>query len=715
MRPTEEQQAALAAFSTGDDLVIVAGAGTGKTSTLRLLAGSTSRRGLYLAFNKAIAEEAKAAFPRSVQARTAHSLAYGWAARQGGYRPVLQRLGRPRRHPQALIEALGLADMTIPTATGEVTFGAGHVLRWVNDILAAFLQSADDDIDPARHRPLIPGTSAGVVDEVAVALTPAVARAWDDLRSAQGVMPMTHAVYLKLWGLACPRLPADVVLYDEAQDASPVVAAVVQAQPAQKVMVGDPAQSIYRFTGAVDAMTAFQAPHRLALSRSWRFGPAIAAAANIYLELLEQDLRLVGNPVLDSRIVDVAEGPDALLCRGNATTIGEAIYAQQTGRRVHILGGTDAARRFVEAAEQLQDTGSCQHPELAMFSSWQAVREYVEDESAPVELRTLVTLVDRFGTGTLHQVLTACTLEEADADVVISTVHKSKGREWARVDLADDLDPTPALEILTAAAASPVSSTEPVGEASKEVLQARDELMIGYVAATRARTDLGAGSIAPALARHGFPPLSAGTRETTLASSVTPVELVEVAEPVRIIAGSGFELVHVPVDAQAWAALRDRRGECGALEWATDVLAAALRDDTHRTGDSRSTGDTRGTGGAGSAGQGEGQPAYTRIADEVLGQDAADRIRSWIDQAIETTRTELAGRVEGFLDEQLLDLVIDRVRGEELVVHRSRGRVGYSITTSISGPAARLSGANFGTGFSGPGIVRRVRGNLVQA
>ena len=41
MRPTEEQQAALAAFATGDDLVIVAGAGTGKTSTLRMLAGST--------------------------------------------------------------------------------------------------------------------------------------------------------------------------------------------------------------------------------------------------------------------------------------------------------------------------------------------------------------------------------------------------------------------------------------------------------------------------------------------------------------------------------------------------------------------------------------------------------------------------------------------------------------------------------------------------
>ncbi len=64
LRPTDEQAAILEAFQGGGDLVIEAGAGTGKTSTLRLLADSeTRRKGVYLAFNRAIADDAKASFP----------------------------------------------------------------------------------------------------------------------------------------------------------------------------------------------------------------------------------------------------------------------------------------------------------------------------------------------------------------------------------------------------------------------------------------------------------------------------------------------------------------------------------------------------------------------------------------------------------------------------------------------------------------------------
>jgi ATP-dependent exoDNAse (exonuclease V) beta subunit len=62
--PTGEQQAIIDASQSGDDLVIEAGAGTGKTSTLRLLAtAQPRRRGLYVASNKAIASDAKRSFP----------------------------------------------------------------------------------------------------------------------------------------------------------------------------------------------------------------------------------------------------------------------------------------------------------------------------------------------------------------------------------------------------------------------------------------------------------------------------------------------------------------------------------------------------------------------------------------------------------------------------------------------------------------------------
>jgi hypothetical protein len=51
--------------------VIEAGAGTGKTSTLRLVATTQPRRrALYVAYNKAIASDAKRSFPASVTIRS---------------------------------------------------------------------------------------------------------------------------------------------------------------------------------------------------------------------------------------------------------------------------------------------------------------------------------------------------------------------------------------------------------------------------------------------------------------------------------------------------------------------------------------------------------------------------------------------------------------------------------------------------------------------
>jgi hypothetical protein len=71
--PTGEQQAIIDAYQTNANLVIEAGAGTGRTSTLRMLAACNPRRcGLYVAYNKAIASDAKRSFPSSVTWATIH-------------------------------------------------------------------------------------------------------------------------------------------------------------------------------------------------------------------------------------------------------------------------------------------------------------------------------------------------------------------------------------------------------------------------------------------------------------------------------------------------------------------------------------------------------------------------------------------------------------------------------------------------------------------
>jgi superfamily II DNA/RNA helicase len=59
--PTPEQATAIELFLTGESLAIEAGAGTGKTSTLVMLAKSAgnNRQGQYVAFNRALVEEGR--------------------------------------------------------------------------------------------------------------------------------------------------------------------------------------------------------------------------------------------------------------------------------------------------------------------------------------------------------------------------------------------------------------------------------------------------------------------------------------------------------------------------------------------------------------------------------------------------------------------------------------------------------------------------------
>ena len=70
LKPTVEQAAAIDAFQLGRNLKVNAYAGTGKTSTLQMMAESVDRKGTYIAFNRSIADEAGRRFPASVKALT---------------------------------------------------------------------------------------------------------------------------------------------------------------------------------------------------------------------------------------------------------------------------------------------------------------------------------------------------------------------------------------------------------------------------------------------------------------------------------------------------------------------------------------------------------------------------------------------------------------------------------------------------------------------
>ncbi|MEU0936359.1 UvrD-helicase domain-containing protein [Embleya sp. NPDC005971] len=429
MEPTSEQQAAREVFVAGRDLALIAGAGTGKTSTLVMMGNSTRKRGLYVAFNRGIADDARARFGSNMECRTAHSLAY--AAGGHAYR---ERLNSAARLPaRETARVLGLTrDMFVDHAKITRT----HQARLVMGMVRRFCYSTDREIT-VRHMERINGLGHQAQDHVAGLLTPYAHRAWQDLRSLHGRLRFEHDHYLKMWALTRPTLHADFVLLDEAQDTNPVLEEIFLAQDAQRVCVGDPAQQIYAWRSARDVMTGFPAEH-LHLTRSFRFGPRIAEVANRWLRHAESDLQLSGHPPVDSRI-GPAPHADAVLCRGNADAMSEVLTCLEHDIPVALTGGGAALERIAGAAQELMAGRRTSHPELFLFASWDEVREYTEQDTAGQDLKAMVQLVDLHGPQLVIDAVRRLTTE-ADARVVVSTAHKAKGREWKSIRIGTGFD-----------------------------------------------------------------------------------------------------------------------------------------------------------------------------------------------------------------------------------------------------------------------------------
>ncbi|MFD9567863.1 UvrD-helicase domain-containing protein [Streptomyces sp. NPDC059994] len=469
--PTSEQQGAVAEFATGKNLVIQAGAGTGKTSTLELLAAADSvRSGTYIAFNRAIKEAAARRFPTRVKCRTGHGLAY--AAVGHRYR---HRFGGARTPAWKTADLLGLQHgLTV----GDRVFEHTNLAYIAKQTVLVFSQSDDKEILP-KHVPLQRGAEDPAVHQVlATTVLPYAKRAWDDVRNPAGdKLKVEHDHYLKVWQLTDPHIAADYILLDEAQDTNRALEYVLNLQRshAQIVLVGDSAQQIYGWRGARDIMTGSDGTH-ITLTQSFRFGPALAQEANRWLAVTGSPLRLKGHEATTTRVAPL-EQPDAVLCRTNGGAMAEVLHQLDAGRRVAMAGGGGSLRALATAAQDLKNGRGTRHPELFLFRSWGEVQDYAENDPAGADLLPWVELVDELGTTAVLQAVDRLGSEES-ADVTVSTAHKAKGREWPSVRIGEDF-----LEPEEDAQGRPGPIT-------------RGEARLAYVALTRARHHLDIGGLA---------------------------------------------------------------------------------------------------------------------------------------------------------------------------------------------------------------------------
>jgi hypothetical protein len=158
-----------------------------------------------------------------------------------------------------------------------------------------------------------------------------------------------------------------------------------------------------------------------------------------------------------------------VLCRTNAAAVQTLLSAIGEGKRPHLIGGGDEVLKFVNAARDLQRGKTTQHPELCSFESWGEVKAYSKTDEGE-DLKLMVDLIEKFGADKIAAALKNMPAER-DADLVISTAHKSKGREWNTVKLAGDFKPLSKMD--------------------------DEEIRLLYVAATRAKLVLDVESCPP--------------------------------------------------------------------------------------------------------------------------------------------------------------------------------------------------------------------------
>lgn len=483
LEPTVEQQRIVDAALSGENLIIDARAGSGKTSTLQLVAERLKRRTLYLAYNKTMAVDAEGRFPPFVSVMTTHALAYRAVGKD-----LRHKLARPkgeyvnvRGTGREIASHFKLKDLWVGGREAKTKISSLAVGYGVLSTVRHFENSADAGIG-VQHVSMSELTARGIDPQVTdceawvktVLVT--AKKFWAERIDPKNDCLAEHDTYLKLYQLSKPRLDYDLVLLDEAQDTNACVLDIIlnQVERSQIVLVGDKFQAIYQFRGSLNAMELL--PWRsLELTQSFRFGPELAECARntvLDAETLQPVLNLVGNPGKTTRVHQSDSGlPKAAhIYRTNSALLVNAIQFVERGFSVSISIDTRQFQRKLASAFALfkDNRREIKHPDILLFESWD---EFVEDgnQQNPEHLH-MARIIQ---TGRYYRVIKflANYSVPVDPEFVFITAHKSKGLEWDNVVLGDDFQSL-------------------VEEGGKWRYVSEGERNLLYVAVTRARRNI---------------------------------------------------------------------------------------------------------------------------------------------------------------------------------------------------------------------------------
>lgn len=483
MNYSTEQQDIMETSKTGSNIVIVAGAGCGKSSTLRMIAEANPKKNfLCLCFNKAnqVESENHPEKPSNIFYTTTHSLAYRDVV-DSAYRAKVQFLSTSDI-PMSILEARKISEKLSPKQVEELT---KEIKTKVIPTLNLFLQSdslnlqefVEEVLAEQKEKDLLVGT---------------LILYWESILSTKkGSARMSHDVYLKLYQMqqrkvytyseSSKAIPKEIhcIMLDEAQDTTPCVASIFKNNDhLQQIVVGDPHQQIYSFRGAINVMETLEGFEKRFLTTSFRFNRSIAEWANIVLREKDSEFFLTGGST-KSEVKTITH-----LCRTNAkvleTILIEGTKKRQTEPDVKIFTNINMKEVFSKLFHmQNAFFGSeIKYPcrELFHIKDKHTLFQALEEDADLANLYNLGRMISN-SYGSLYEanrfIKEVCTEEVGETDTSVSTIHKYKGLEADFVILKDDF-----------------LSKDEDGIPRFDLLEEEENLNLLYVAITRARVSL---------------------------------------------------------------------------------------------------------------------------------------------------------------------------------------------------------------------------------
>lgn len=452
---TLEQKQAISMAEKGLSIKMLAFAGGGKTSTLYAIANALkkqNKRGLYLAFNKAIANEAQEKMPENVTARTFHSLAYKSTPYQITRRVALKETPRDfiNRHNLKDIYNVKLTISVVGGSKNAVCMISAYRLRFlILESLKYYCRSDSDKFTPTLVMEAINKHEPNICEQdkqtILRRIYPVATDLMLDYFSPNGIYPLNdfHDIYLKFWALTKPVIHADFIMFDEAQDADPIMRSILEKQKCQIIYVGDPYQQIYSWRGAVNAMQSINA-QTCYLSQSFRFGPQLAQKAQMLLDHLGSPVAIRGDNSKSTKVdistYDKAAKFNAYICRTNAGIVEAAFWHIKKGIEFAVVGmNFKEVIDIIVGLDDLDLTGKSTHPLVKDFGSIKDLDQYLDATPGDMQLQPYRKLHRIYGGDKILEMIENLRNTKITKSTVVGvTAHSAKGLEYDHVCLASD-------------------------------------------------------------------------------------------------------------------------------------------------------------------------------------------------------------------------------------------------------------------------------------